>query len=84
MPYMEFYQGLRERNWTSDWYQQDAPPWRVQIFQDSGRFMAPAFSGYRCARGPAGPRGGAEEELAWVGIGLEVKRWGCGSPSFRV
>lgn len=48
MPYMEFYQGLRERNWTSQWYRDDAPPWRVQFFQDSGRFMAPAFPGYRC------------------------------------
>ena len=49
MPYMEFYQGLRERNWTSPWYQQEAQPWKVQIFQDSGRFMAPCFPGYRCA-----------------------------------
>ena len=48
MPYMEFYQGLRERNWTSPWYKADAPPWRLQLFQDSGRFMAPAFPGYRC------------------------------------
>ena len=49
MPYMEFYQGLRERNWTSPWYKADAAPWRVQIYQDSGRLLAPAFSGYRRA-----------------------------------
>ena len=49
MPYMEFYHGLRERNWTSPWYKEDATPWRVQFFQDSGRFMAPSYPGYRCA-----------------------------------
>lgn len=49
MSYMEFFQGLRERNWTSEWYKKEAAPWKVQIFQDSGRFMAPAFPGYRCA-----------------------------------
>ncbi len=56
MPFMEFYQGLRERNWTSPWYKEDAAPWRVQFFQDSGRFMAPSYPGYRCdaAPGPAG------------------------------
>ena len=48
---MEFYQGLRERNWTSPWYKEDAQPWRVQFFTDSGRFMAPAYPGYRCAGG---------------------------------
>lgn len=49
MSYMEFFQGLRERNWTSEWYKEEAAPWKVEIFQDSGRFLAPAFPGYRCA-----------------------------------
>ena len=53
MPFMEFYQGLRERNWTSPWYKEDAAPWRVQFFQDSGRFMAPSYPGYRSATMPA-------------------------------
>ena len=50
MPFMEFYHGLRERNWTSPWYKEDATPWRVQFFADSGRFMAPSYPGYRCGQ----------------------------------
>ena len=44
---MEFYQGLRERNWTSKHYDPDAQPWQIQFFRDSGRFMRPSFDGYR-------------------------------------
>ena len=31
MPFMEFYHGLRQRNWTSEYYQQDAEPWTVEV-----------------------------------------------------
>jgi hypothetical protein len=34
MPYMEFYQGLRERNWTTKYYNQAAEKWSLQFFQD--------------------------------------------------
>lgn len=47
MPFAEFYQGLRERNWTNAAYDANAPPWSVQLFQDSGRFLRPAFEGFR-------------------------------------
>jgi hypothetical protein len=47
MPYAEFYQGLRERNWTNPAYDANAPPWNVQLFQDSGRFLRPSFEGFR-------------------------------------
>ena len=47
MPYMEFYQGLRRRNWTSPHYDAGAEPWDVHFFRDSGRFMRPSFAGYR-------------------------------------
>jgi hypothetical protein len=47
MSFAEFYQGLRERNWTNAAYDASAPPWSVQLFQDSGRFLRPAFEGFR-------------------------------------
>jgi cell division protease FtsH len=47
MPYMRFFQGLRERNWTGPHYDPDAPAWDLQFFADSGRFMRPSFEGYR-------------------------------------
>ena len=47
MSYMEFYQGLRRRNWTSPHYDAAAEPWDIQFFRDSGRFMRPSFAGYR-------------------------------------
>ena len=47
MTYMEFYQGLRKRNWTSKYYDPDAEPWSLQFFRDSGRFLRPAFGGFR-------------------------------------
>jgi hypothetical protein len=34
MPYMEFYQGLRERNWTTKYYNPAAEKWSLQFFQD--------------------------------------------------
>ena len=49
MPFAEFYQGLRQRNWTSAAYDPNAPPWSVQLFQDSGRFLRPSFEGFRHA-----------------------------------
>ncbi|KAI3430488.1 hypothetical protein D9Q98_005083 [Chlorella vulgaris] len=47
MPYMEFFQGLRERNWTTQWYDPAAEKWELKFFEDSGRFMRPSFAGYR-------------------------------------
>lgn len=47
MSYMEFYHGLRQRNWTSPYYDSSAEPWNIQIFHDSGRFLLPAFDGFR-------------------------------------
>ena len=47
MSFMEFYSGLRERNWTSTFYNPDAEPWALEFFQDSGRFLRPSFCGYR-------------------------------------
>lgn len=40
-------QGLRERNWTSDYYREDAEPWKIEIFEDSGRLMQPSWPGFR-------------------------------------
>ncbi|GAB4820037.1 hypothetical protein N2152v2_007083, partial [Parachlorella kessleri] len=34
MPFMEFYQGLRQRNWTSPHYDAQAEPWTVQFYKD--------------------------------------------------
>ena len=45
--YMEFYAGLRQRNWTSKYYNPDAPPWDLKFYQDSGRLFRPSFVGYR-------------------------------------
>lgn len=47
MAYMEFYKGLRERNWTSEYYNPDADPWKLQFFEDAGKFLRPSFTGYR-------------------------------------
>ncbi|KAK9845482.1 hypothetical protein WJX81_007602 [Elliptochloris bilobata] len=47
MSFMEFFQGLRERNWTTKWYQPKAEPWKVEVFQDCGRLLQPSFPGYR-------------------------------------
>lgn len=47
MSFMEFYAGLRERNWTSEYYNPDADTWKMEFFQDSGRFLRPSFDGYR-------------------------------------
>ena len=40
-------QGLRERNWTSPWYNSRAQPWKVEIYSDAGRFLFPSWPGYR-------------------------------------
>ena len=63
MTYMEFYQGLRERNWTSKYYDPDADPWSVQFFRDSGRFMRPAFGGFRAV-----VENSNTGEQAWVSL----------------
>lgn len=47
MPYMEFYHGLRERNWTSKYYNPHVDKWDVQFYKDSGRLLRPIFKGYR-------------------------------------
>ncbi len=66
MPYIEFYQGLRERNWTSEHYKPDAPLWRIQFFEDSGRFLRPAFSGLRWA-----------EQFLWYYLGTTASHPQC-------
>lgn len=47
MPCNLFLHGLRERNWTSPFYNPEAPRWTIEIWKDSGRFMMPSFPGYR-------------------------------------
>lgn len=47
MPYMEFYHGLRQHNWTSPYFTPQAEPWRLTIFRDSGRLFRPSWPGYR-------------------------------------
>lgn len=47
MSYMEFYAGIRERNWTSEYYNPDAERWELEFFEDSGRLFRPSFMGYR-------------------------------------
>ena len=47
MSYMEFYHGLRQRNWTSEHFDASAQPWDLQFFRDSGRFLRPVFPGFR-------------------------------------
>ena len=34
MPFMQFYHGLRQRNWTSPHYSAAAEKWDLQFFQD--------------------------------------------------
>lgn len=55
MPFGEFYQGLRERNWTHPAYRPNAPRWNLQFFQDSGRFLRPSFDGFRRVSARATP-----------------------------
>ncbi len=45
--YMEFYHGLRQRNWTSEYYDSAVEPWDLKFFRDSGRFLRPIFPGFR-------------------------------------
>ena len=40
-------QGLRERNWTSQYFRKDSEPWKIEIYEDSGRLLAPSWSGFR-------------------------------------
>ncbi|KAK9817111.1 hypothetical protein WJX72_009705 [[Myrmecia] bisecta] len=47
MSFMEFYQGLRERNWTSEHYKATSEPWKISFFRDSGRLMRPSWEGFR-------------------------------------
>lgn len=47
MPLNLFVHGLKERNWTSPFYDPEAPTWHLEIWKDSGRFMAPSYPGYR-------------------------------------
>ncbi|EFN51285.1 hypothetical protein CHLNCDRAFT_141222 [Chlorella variabilis] len=70
MPYMEFYQGLRERNWTTKHYNPAAEKWDLQFFQDSGRFLRPGFDGYRVLVTKAGG------QQCWVSLDEE------GAPTF--
>mmetsp|Transcript_8886 Transcript_8886/g.54648 ORF Transcript_8886/g.54648 Transcript_8886/m.54648 type:complete len:243 (+) Transcript_8886:365-1093(+) len=47
MPFMEFYQGLRERNWTSEYFVESSEPWKVDVFRDGGRSWKSSFWGKR-------------------------------------
>ena len=47
MTYMEFYHGLRQRNWTSPYFNARAQPWTLKIFRDSGRLFRPVWPGFR-------------------------------------
>lgn len=48
MSFFDFYQGLRQRNWTSRHFKASAEPWQIEFFQDSGRFLRPnEWEGYR-------------------------------------
>lgn len=47
VPLNLFLHGLRERNWTSPHYNQDAPKWNIELWIDTGRLMRPSFTGYR-------------------------------------
>lgn len=47
MPYMEFYHGLRQRNWTSSYHDATAEPWNLKFFRDSGRLLRPVWRGFR-------------------------------------
>lgn len=40
-------QGLRERNWTSPYFKADSQPWKVEIYEDSGRLLEPSWLGFR-------------------------------------
>ncbi|KAI7845492.1 hypothetical protein COHA_001038 [Chlorella ohadii] len=70
MSYAEFYQGLRERNWTSKYYNPAAEKWQLQFFEDSGRFLRPSFEGYRVLLTRA------DGSQAWVNLDRE------GAPTF--
>ncbi|KAL3161042.1 hypothetical protein ABBQ38_009425 [Trebouxia sp. C0009 RCD-2024] len=47
MPYMEFYDGLRQRNWTSPYHNPQAESWDLKFFRDSGRLFRPSWPGFR-------------------------------------
>ncbi|CAG9464039.1 unnamed protein product [Pedinophyceae sp. YPF-701] len=47
MSITELMKGLKERNWTSKYYKPDAQPWELEFFECAGRFLRPAFSGFR-------------------------------------
>ena len=50
-----FAQGLRERNWTSEYYNEGSEPWKIEVFEDSGRLLQPLLAWiqsdcHRCQR----------------------------------
>lgn len=47
MSRLEFFHGLRKRNWKSEYFEPGSDPWRLQFFVDSGRLFRPSFSGYK-------------------------------------
>lgn len=47
IPYMQFYKGIEERNWRSDFFRPSSTPWKVCFFEDSGRLFRPTFPGFR-------------------------------------
>jgi cell division protease FtsH len=65
----ELLAGLRARNWTSPHFDPAAPPWRLEFFSDSGRFLRPAFGGYRVLV-TEGPLAGGKEAAAAAASGV--------------
>lgn len=47
MPYMELFDGLQRRNWTSHRYDPTLPKWEVKFYKDGGRLLRPGFYGWR-------------------------------------
>eukprot|EP00884_Botryococcus_braunii_P017856 jgi/Botrbrau1/4754/Bobra.0137s0026.1 len=47
LPIQQFIHGLRQRNWTSEFYDPAAVPWRIEMYQDAGRLLRPSWPGFR-------------------------------------
>lgn len=47
MPFMELFDGLQRRNWTSPRHDPALPKWELRFFKDGGRLLRPGFYGWR-------------------------------------
>jgi len=52
--FMEFYKGIEERNWRSEFFNSDSVPWEIEFFEDAGRLFRPGFLGHRAVVREAG------------------------------